>query len=418
MTFYVKREDLSSPFYGGNKVRTLQHQLGSFEAWRENGHPTSRLAAIGSMGTNMCVAAKVHSRRLGLSVDASLIMPDAPDIDNSLNFMSMLSFKEGKVFPVTEKGAGIRSYFSAIAPFSSDKTFAPGGNNIAGVIGQCSAMLELADQIAAGECDDIDEIYVAIGSSCTVSGLLLGYVLARKHLKLNAFLSPKFKIVGVPIHDGLLGLEMKLGLYSSSFFTFFTGSIAHNIQNVCSFLRDEVKIDITDAAWEAQRTHLEIVTDAALVGRYGAHSSLSKVAASKHDEDAVVTGRMPDWVAKVVGVDSSSSAGEKERFSKLWLCGHFASKPYAVLMARLQSGEKAGKKLLFWQTKSAVQPRAGEVDEWQILQDIIATQPPIKSYLQEGNRSVSVHRNVDVLGGNYRHIMDDVFVNKPPIDLK
>jgi hypothetical protein len=38
VAFFVKREDLSSNAYGGNKVRTLQHQLGgSFQKFRGRG---------------------------------------------------------------------------------------------------------------------------------------------------------------------------------------------------------------------------------------------------------------------------------------------------------------------------------------------------------------------------------------------
>ena len=36
VAFYVKREDLASKDYGGNKVRTLQHQLAVCEARMEH----------------------------------------------------------------------------------------------------------------------------------------------------------------------------------------------------------------------------------------------------------------------------------------------------------------------------------------------------------------------------------------------
>ena len=54
--FYVKREDLSSTAYGGNKVRTLQHQL----AVCESRNPTGNICVCGSGGSNQIVATVVH----------------------------------------------------------------------------------------------------------------------------------------------------------------------------------------------------------------------------------------------------------------------------------------------------------------------------------------------------------------------
>jgi len=61
--YYVKREDLSSTLYGGNKVRTLQHQLATLEARATTRDPAAchRIIALGSGGSNQCVASVVHS---------------------------------------------------------------------------------------------------------------------------------------------------------------------------------------------------------------------------------------------------------------------------------------------------------------------------------------------------------------------
>lgn len=52
----------------------------------------------------------------------------------------------------------------------SQKTIVVGGNTPAGVVGQISGLLELAEQIEKGEIADVDAIYLPIGSSCTISG--------------------------------------------------------------------------------------------------------------------------------------------------------------------------------------------------------------------------------------------------------
>ena len=63
VSFYVKREDLSSEFYGGNKVRTLQHQLAVIEARleHEGGGGERDIVVFGSGGSNQVVATLVHA---------------------------------------------------------------------------------------------------------------------------------------------------------------------------------------------------------------------------------------------------------------------------------------------------------------------------------------------------------------------
>ena len=62
----------------------------------------------------------------------------------------------------------------------------PGGNNPAGVLGQVGGLLELAEQIQRQEVPDPDGIFLPIGSSCTITGLIIGVALCR-HLDLPVF---------------------------------------------------------------------------------------------------------------------------------------------------------------------------------------------------------------------------------------
>ena len=65
--FLLKREDLISDRYGGNKVRTLQHQLAVCEARRDDAKEPAfqQLVSIGSGGSNQAVATVVHAAKLG-----------------------------------------------------------------------------------------------------------------------------------------------------------------------------------------------------------------------------------------------------------------------------------------------------------------------------------------------------------------
>jgi hypothetical protein len=92
--FFVKREDLcSTDRYGGNKVRTLQHQLGVVEA-RVKREGLKHLVVVGSGGSNQIVATTVHVNALNSkpSVSASWIAKDPSNLDNSMNMLSSLSF--------------------------------------------------------------------------------------------------------------------------------------------------------------------------------------------------------------------------------------------------------------------------------------------------------------------------------------
>jgi 1-aminocyclopropane-1-carboxylate deaminase/D-cysteine desulfhydrase-like pyridoxal-dependent ACC family enzyme len=91
--FFVKREDLSSSLYGGNKVRSLQHQLAVIESKMASGNgPEKGVVVMGSGGSNQVVATVVHGlHTLGIPCSA-LWMHDPPDFDNALNMLSTLSF--------------------------------------------------------------------------------------------------------------------------------------------------------------------------------------------------------------------------------------------------------------------------------------------------------------------------------------
>ena len=218
VNFWVKREDLSSPVYGGNKVRTLQHQLGVIEAKVERAAASGvqrDIIVFGSGGSNQVVATLVHVMLLKLRVRVSALwIKDPPDLDNTLNMLSALSLHLKSHASWGSPLALGRHFISAV--LSGHNFVLPlGGNSPSGVLGQVSGALELAEQIEAGDAPDPDGIYLAVGSSCTISGLIIGIALARK-VGLNAFSRPGFALRLVLIHDTLALLNRVAGLYKSS----------------------------------------------------------------------------------------------------------------------------------------------------------------------------------------------------------
>ncbi|KAJ1456500.1 hypothetical protein M885DRAFT_587109 [Pelagophyceae sp. CCMP2097] len=365
VTVSVKREDYASPTYGGNKVRTLQHQLAVCEARLSAGGP-QKLVVLGSGGSNQVVATIVHARAVKAlpPVEVAWVSPDAPDLDNTLNMLSTFSFKTG--------GVGLwddwRTFAQAAwAAFSGGAVVLPlGGNSPSGVLGQVGGALELAEQISKGEADDPDGIYVAVGSSCTVSGLIVGVALAR-HLGLRAFQSPKFKIHGVLVHPLFAAAQRTCGLHTAPWASFVPLTVSHTVRNACAELSALGGPNVLPLALEIMASQLRLETEADFVGDYGTHSRRSKDAAGAYEKTGQLSFRNAPATAD----------GPKP----LWLCGHFAAKSFAALLR--DAGDEPDLKLLFWHTKSATQPRGPE-DEWQRMREACESSPAVRAWADEG----------------------------------
>ena len=161
MTFYVKREDLSSPVYGGNKVRTLQHQIAVCEAKNKEIKGGLEILVVGTGGSNQIIATIAHGlNKLKLDVTPLWIEADLPDIDNTLNMLSSLSFPI-KHFETWATSLNVIKRIINTLFFNKRSTIlAPGGNNPAGVLGQMGGILELSEQIQKGEMPDPDGIFL------------------------------------------------------------------------------------------------------------------------------------------------------------------------------------------------------------------------------------------------------------------
>lgn len=383
--FYVKREDLSSSSYGGNKVRTLQHQL----AVCESRNPTGNICVCGSGGSNQIVATVVHGFfRLKLkNILPVYVTADAPELDNTLNMLSVLSFAMPQ--PIVTWGtisSVISAFWTAINPFSDSIILPPGGNNPSGVIGQISGMLELAEQVLNNEVPDPDHIFLAVGSSCTITGLIIGAALTE-HLNLPVF--KKVKIHGVPIHDGIVKANKKINFSRSTWSSYFPLSIRHSISSTCRSLSGIGGPSLEAQALEIFEKRVIIHNEEEVVGKYGGHSEISKEVAALYDSHGKI-------------FDANGNPA-----SPLWLCGHFTSKPFAVMMKEAEKGGSKKGVFLFWQTKSAVQP-LGNSNEWKKMKQL---PEKVQVWASKGKATSLVRSgSVNVSTGNrrYRHLMTSI----------
>lgn len=189
---FAKRDDLTAPLYGGNKVRKFEYLLADAE---RDGAET--LVTLGGIGSNQCLAATLHGRARGHAVELSLMRQPVTDgVRRALQGMvaagariryadSMLGALRNERRAMRDsRRAGEHPYH---IPF--------GATNALGALGYVAAALELAEQVRAGACPEPDVQLVAAGTCGTAAGLLVGMRLAGMKSRLIA--------VGV-VHRSLL----------------------------------------------------------------------------------------------------------------------------------------------------------------------------------------------------------------------
>jgi 1-aminocyclopropane-1-carboxylate deaminase/D-cysteine desulfhydrase-like pyridoxal-dependent ACC family enzyme len=164
---WVKRDDLTSPVYGGNKVRKLEYVLGDARAKGK-----TRLLTAGAVGSHHVLATATFGRREGFRVGAVLIpQPRTPHAATNLR---------------AELAQGLEAWPSAQAavPLAIARRFARGtyfvqvgGSSVLGAMGYVDGARELAAQIRAGQMPVPDLVVVTLGSGGTAAGLAAGFEL-------------------------------------------------------------------------------------------------------------------------------------------------------------------------------------------------------------------------------------------------
>jgi D-cysteine desulfhydrase len=176
-TLFVKRDDLTAPGFGGNKVRTLEV---FFAAARSAG--ADRVYATGAYGSNHALATAVHAEAAGLAPCAALY-PQPPSTLALANAKAIarrvrrfVALPHWSMLPLgvawIRREERRRGHAAFVMP--------PGGATALGALGYVNGALELALQLAAGVAPLPSRIVVAGGSGCTTAGLLVGLALAER----------------------------------------------------------------------------------------------------------------------------------------------------------------------------------------------------------------------------------------------
>ncbi len=171
----IKRDDLTSSIYGGNKVRKLEFLLGDVLS---RGYENVR--TLGGIGSHHLLATARFASSVGLQVWA-VTFPQ-PMTTHTLAVKNAIAEENIRLFPARSLMDVPRSFCKMLtASTREQKKLYPipaGGSSSLGVLGYVSAALELAEQIKRGETIKPDIIVVPLGSCGTAAGLLLGLKIA------------------------------------------------------------------------------------------------------------------------------------------------------------------------------------------------------------------------------------------------
>jgi D-cysteine desulfhydrase len=297
-SLWVKRDDVSSVLYGGNKPRKLEWLLG--EARRRG---RRSVITFGGTGTHHGLATTIAARDAGLrSILVLLPQPVTDSVRRAL---------------LLDRGFGAEMHLASSVPrvvatalrllargaWHGDRPFIipTGGTSSLGCLGYVEAALELAEQVRAAEIPEPDSIFVPLGSGGTVAGLLLG-------LKLAGLRS---RVVGVLVTDLLPPSERKL-------------------------------FAIARACWRRMRRAEPSVPDVEL-----------------RPEDLTI---VPGFVGRGYGVpteEARQALRAVEGSEGIRLETTYTGKCMAALLRLSEEEPYRGQKLLFWNTYSSIDPEAG-----------------------------------------------------------
>jgi len=172
---WVKREDLSHPIYGGNKVRKLSWLLPRVAA------RGGTMVTLGAAGSHHIIASAIHGRARDIKVHGVMVaQPDSEHVRENLRLSLSLAHRlwpcRGTLDVPWQAWKALRA---AKAEDGHAATWiGPGGSSPVGSLGWVEAALELAEQVSTGEVPPPTDLFVPAGSCGTAAGLFVGLALA------------------------------------------------------------------------------------------------------------------------------------------------------------------------------------------------------------------------------------------------
>jgi 1-aminocyclopropane-1-carboxylate deaminase/D-cysteine desulfhydrase-like pyridoxal-dependent ACC family enzyme len=173
---WVKRDDLTSSRYGGNKVRKLERVL---EDARARG--IRKLVTVGAAGSHHVLATAIYAPDFGIEVEAVLV-PQPRTVHVADNLRAICA--RARVWPAASFPHAAVIVLDRIA--CGAHYVPPGGSTRAGALAYASAARELLDQVERGELPEPAVVVVTLGSGGTAGGLAAGFAIARSRVRVLA----------------------------------------------------------------------------------------------------------------------------------------------------------------------------------------------------------------------------------------
>lgn len=171
---WVKREDLSSRRFGGNKVRKLEFLL--------VGEPRL-VITFGGYGSHHVLATAIHANDRGHAC-VGVLVPQSMTAHHTAVHGRLIEHCTSVLHidrPIDTSKELFRFAMEAVGNLSGTGgliVIPPGASSARGTLGYVAAGLELAAQVRIGACPEPRRIYVALGTGGTAAGLALGLALA------------------------------------------------------------------------------------------------------------------------------------------------------------------------------------------------------------------------------------------------
>ena len=169
----VKRDDLSGEAYGGNKVRKLEFLLADALARGCEG-----VITFGTAGSNHALATAIYARQLGLTCHAMLTRQS---VTSAARRNLLTGYHYGarlRGFDTEDEAAAAARDLLRGAEGERLMLIPGGGSAPLGCLGFVNAALELRDQLEAAGAPAPDVIYLPLGTTGTLAGLQLGLRIA------------------------------------------------------------------------------------------------------------------------------------------------------------------------------------------------------------------------------------------------
>jgi|LNFM01.1.fsa_nt_gb D-cysteine desulfhydrase len=171
---WMKRDDLVSPNYGGNKVRRYEFLFAKARA-----QGATALWTLGGLASTQATATAVHGRAQGF--DVNMVLYDQPVTEFAREALCINAAVGANMIRAHNFVTGAFRLWRELrrAPKGSAFLIEPGASSARANLGYVDAMLELAAQVDAGECPRPDAIVVPAGSAGTLAAIALSLRMLR-----------------------------------------------------------------------------------------------------------------------------------------------------------------------------------------------------------------------------------------------